>query len=157
MPIEIDSDPQEAVLTLRITGVATRDDNLIALRNLAECVESPGLQGWRYLIDVSHFAETNLDSNDMLGLTRRLSRVAQREGDMTIALCAPSGSFGYAMARMFQAYATMNAGLDTQVFEDEAAARDWLGPAPEGISTEADGGDCPERRTPPGEDKGLPD
>lgn len=124
MPFQIITEPE--LLRVVITGRLTRDEVVavgLAVREIeAACAGVPNR-----LTDVSGVEMNDLTGDDIQNFARR-RREVRYPNPFRNAIFAPQPvQFGY--ARMFQTLVD-HPDIDTQVFNDEAAAMAWLKETP---------------------------
>lgn len=118
--------PEERLLVVSLRGIVSREENTRAFRQmLAEDVFAPTD---RLLIDVVSMTESEVRSRDLGWI---VSSVARRAGERTaplqVAICAAEGSFGYAMARIFDSFASITPGISIVALDGVDLASRALG------------------------------
>ncbi len=125
MPIHHLSVPEEGMEFIRLQGAVGRSENMAALAKVTTKSAFSGSN--RMLVDLRAFEATEMTSKDIHGMIHEIARVAGGpDKTIRVALCAAPGSFGFAMARIFHAYAGFE-GLEVNAVVDTAEAVAWLG------------------------------
>ena len=124
--------PEYDLLFVRVSGCVSRAENAQAMR--AVLAERQNRMAARILLDADEFSATELESHDFMGMVESFRKQAAL-ANMTIriGLFGAEDSFGYAMSRVFHAYAGQVEGLETAVFQVARDALCWLGLDGDGI------------------------
>jgi len=128
MTVEI-SILSQGILSARVTGASDDDDSQVIVDRLVDAARDGTAE--RALLDLSDQTSSTLNAAKARGVLSNLnSELAKAWGNhkesLSLAIAAPSTSFGYGIGRMISGHAYDLCRLQVEQFNSRNDALDWL-------------------------------